>query len=138
MKRILFTALAAGALLLAVPAASALASSGPGKVVINNGATPGHFSYNDGVYGPVTCNETHHPSNNLPGSFPAGATTKGGWDEVQCTFDTTVTNFPFGQDYTWYWISDFGTQFDQNLGLYEAHVNGDGTGYHAVAWYPNG
>jgi hypothetical protein len=111
-------------------------------------ALPGSFAYNDGVFGPVTCNETHHDTNNLPGAIKVpNAVTKGGYDEVQCT----ITNAPqrAGQDLTETWFSDFRFEVnghadvslppgtDVNLGLAQVEVNGAGNGYHIFAWYPN-
>jgi hypothetical protein len=98
-------------------------------------STPGHFSYVDPLFGPVTCNEVHHPSNNLPGNFPAGATTEGGYDTITCHMDNPDLA---GQSLTVGWFSDFGTRFDQSPGFILVSVSGNGRTYHGIAWYPNG
>jgi len=43
-----------------------------------------------------------------------------------------------GQTFTEGWFSDFGTQFDQNVGLIKSHVSDDGLTFHGIAWYPDG
>jgi hypothetical protein len=133
-KLLLTTAIAAAAIAAVVGSAPALAGTG------GNGSpsssVPGHFSYTD-FAGPVKCNEVHHPSNKLPGSVPAGSTTTGGYDTVNCV----VANPPaplVGQTFVSGWSSDFGRHFDQNTGLIQITVAADGTSYGGVAWYPNG
>jgi hypothetical protein len=129
-------------ILTALLASAGLATAGTAFAAA---ATPGHFAYNDAVVGPVTCNETHHPTNDLPGQFLAGAVTTGGWDEVNCTLATARPDLA-GQDVTEGWFSDFvfehspsllppGT--DTHLGSIQVHYNGDGTHEIGVAWYPN-
>jgi hypothetical protein len=103
---------------------------------------PGHFSYNDGLFGPVECNEVHHPTNDLPASAPAGAVTTGGYDTITCQI---ANPSHAGQDFSDTWTSDFvvvgpnplppGT--DTHLGLIQVNVNGTGSVYHGLAWYPN-
>jgi hypothetical protein len=115
----------------------AVASASTGAGDNPHQSTPGHFGYIDAVFGPVSCNEVHHPSNNLPGGVPAGATSIGGYDTVQCRFPNPLSAAA-GQEFVSGWFSDFGSQFDQNLGLIDVRVDGGGQGYHGVAWYPTG
>ena len=132
LKRLLIPAIAALSLVFGT-AAVASASTGP---VSPHASTPGHFSYFDPLFGQVSCNEVHHPSNNLPANFPAGATTQGGYDTVTCKI--AAPSVLAGQTFTSDWFSDFGTRFDQNVGLIETHVSGGGLTSHGIAWYPNG
>jgi hypothetical protein len=99
------------------------------------GSTPGHFSYTDPTFGAVTCNEVHHPSSKLPANFPAGATTAGGYDTIECRLARPSLA---GQAFTSGWASDFGTRFDQSTGFILIKVSGSGRTYHGIAWYPNG
>jgi hypothetical protein len=133
LRRIIIV-LAAAAGLTVGGSAVAGASTGAGSP---HRSTPGHFDYVDPTFGAVSCNEVHHPSNRLPGSVPAGATTVGGYDTVQCKIVDAPSPLA-GQEVDGGWFSDFGSQFDQNLGLIAAHVDGGGQGYHGVAWYPSG
>jgi hypothetical protein len=126
-----FVVFAAGAALAVVPTA-ALASTGPTSV---DASTPGHFSYTDPFFGPVSCNEVHHPGSLPPGLEP-GATTLGGYDTITCKLETPSSLG--GQQFIGDWVSDFGTQFDQNTGPADFRVAPNGLSYHAVAWYPNG
>jgi hypothetical protein len=138
LRRLLPLLLAAGIGITGLAAAGAASAAA---------SLPGSFAYNDGVFGPVTCQETHHDTNNLPGSVKApNAVTKGGWDEVQCTI-TNGTTLPDNPAESWF--SDFRYEVnghagvalppgtDVNLGLIQVNVNGDGSGYHGIAWYPN-
>lgn len=124
---------AMGALVL-VPGA-ALASNGPAEV--HQGATPGQFSYDDPLLGPLSCNEVHHATNTLPANSPAGSTTLGGYDTIICILATPAP-FGAGETFTTDWVSDFGTQFDQNAGFIVTTFSGGGRTSHGVAWYPNG
>ena len=132
LKRLLISATAALGLVFGA-AGVAGASTGP---VSPHASTPGHFSYFDPLFGQVSCNEVHHPSNNLPVNFPAGATTQGGYDTITCNL--AAPSGLAGQTFTGDWFSDFGTQFDQNAGLIETRVSGGDATYHGIAWYPDG
>jgi hypothetical protein len=129
-KRLLIPAIAALGLVFGT-AAVASASTGPGSP---HASTPGHFSYFDPLFGQVSCNEVHHPSNNLPANFPAGATTQGGYDTVTCIL--AAPSVFAGQTFTGDWFSDFGTQLD--VGVIQLRVSGGGLTYQGIAWYPNG
>jgi hypothetical protein len=132
LKRLLISAIAALGLVFGT-AGVAGASTGP---VSPHASAPGHFSYFDPLFGQVSCNEVHNPSNNLPANFPAGATTQGGYDTVTCNL--AAPSELAGQTFTEGWFSDFGTQFDQNVGLIKSHVSDDGLTFHGIAWYPDG
>jgi hypothetical protein len=117
-----------------VATATVVSVSTPAFAVNSPGsATPGHFTYGDPVFGIVSCNEVHHPTNNLPSNFPAGATTKGGYDTITCNI--AIPNHA-GLRFTNYWFSDFG--IEQNVGFAQESVDDTGAAYHAIAWYPNG
>jgi len=73
----------------------------------------------------VSCNEVHNPSNHLPANFLAGATTQGGYDTVTCNI--AAPSFLAGQTITIDWFSDFGIQFDQNVGVIQTQVSGGGS-----------
>jgi hypothetical protein len=133
MKRLAII-LAGAAAIVALGAAPAWAGT-PGSGG-GNASTPGHFTYNDAVFGPVTCNEVHHPSNVLPAAqVPAGSVTTGGYDEVTCQLGAVPAGFA-GTTVFSGWFSDFGIQ--ANGGLINARVNLAGTAYHGIAWYPFG
>jgi hypothetical protein len=83
----------------------------------------------------TTSGTTSHPGSLPPGLEP-GATTLGGYDTITCKLETPSSLG--GQQFIGDWVSDFGTQFDQNTGPADFRVAPNGLSYHAVAWYPNG
>jgi hypothetical protein len=126
MKRIIYTIVAAAAIITGgvAAAAPAMASTGPSNGVQGHQMTGNKAdSYPDPVFGPVQCNETQHPA----------------FDTVSCksTSGLPLTNVTPGQTGQIGWNSDFAGS-THPTGTLTYTVNADGTGYTGQATYPNG
>jgi hypothetical protein len=122
-----------------VLAAPGVALAGAPESSSPHASSPGRFSYDDALFGPVQCHEVHHPGripSGLLKQTPELPQTTAGYDTVSCR----IAN-PFsagaGQRSLYGWVSDF-TRFATNGGVIRATVNADGTHYHGVASYPSG
>ncbi len=108
-------------ILVAIMASFAISPSFAGTPGSDNGMTArltGNTSadYTDGLYGPVSCNETQHRK----------------FDTVQCTFANARPDLA-GQTLTNGWYSDFNNSI---FGSITYTVNLDGTGFSGKAIYP--
>ena len=108
------------AILAAMVAAFSITPAIAGSPGSDNGVTArltgnANTTYNDGIFGSVTCNETQHRK----------------FDTVQCQINGAPRLDLAGHTITSAWYSDF----DSTLGSITFTVNADGTGYSGKATY---
>lgn len=113
MKKAILTAIAAAFVI--TPALAGTPGSDNSNGVTARLTGTNNTTYNDGIFGSVTCNETQHRK----------------FDTVECQINGTPRTDLAGRTITNLWFSDF----DGTPGSITFTMNLDGTGYSGKATY---